>query len=113
MNRSLTTRSRRAAILLVEEAGIGQARTHHPLVAVDDQGGIVDGHVRDDQELRQEPTAVVEEREVLLVGAHGEDEALLRHLQELGLEAAHVHRRPFDERGHFLEKGFDLRGIAH
>jgi hypothetical protein len=42
---------RRLAVLVEEEAGVGQARTHDAGVAADDVLRIVDLHVGDDQEL--------------------------------------------------------------
>ena len=62
----------------------------------------------------------VEQREVLLVGLHRQDQAFLRHGEELGLEAAEQHVGPLDQRGHFVEQrlvvdrasGPSLRGGA-
>ena len=48
--------------------------------------------------------AGVEQREVLLVLPHREDEAFLRHGEELALEAARVHRGHLDERRHLVEE---------
>ena len=48
----------------------------------------------------------VGQREVFLVGLHGQDQAFLRHGQELFLELAFVDHRPFDQRGHFVQQRF-------
>ena len=46
----------------------------------------------------------VEQREVLLVLPHGEDQALLRHFQERGIELADVDARVLDQRGDLVEQ---------
>ncbi len=61
-------------------------------------------HVGDDEEAVEQLAGAVEEREVLLVGAHGQDQAFLRHGEEFGLELAHVHRRVLDQRGDLVEQ---------
>ena len=99
-------------VLLEEEPGIGQSWPDHPLVAVDDERRVVDLHVRDDQESRLQSAVRIEERKILLVGAHGQDQALLRHLQERRFEGAHVDRWPLDQCGHFIKQGGDRRLIA-
>ena len=48
--------------------------------------------------------AGVEQREVLLVRLHRQDQAFGRHRQELALEAAQQHVRPLDQRGHLVEQ---------
>ena len=92
------------AILVVEEARVLQARTNHALVAADDMPRVVDDHVGDDEEARQQMAFAVEEREVLLVLPHGEDQALRRHLEEGAVEAAAVDLRELDERRHFIQQ---------
>jgi uncharacterized Rossmann fold enzyme len=72
------------AVLVVEEAGVRQTWAHDALVAADDRGRVVDLHVGDDQEAVQQLAAAVEQREVLLVLLHGQDQALLRHVEVLG-----------------------------
>jgi hypothetical protein len=47
---------------------------------------------------------LVEQREVLLVLLHGQDQALLRHLEVFGFELADIDHRPFDQRRHFVEQ---------
>jgi hypothetical protein len=104
------------AVLVEEELGVGQARPHHALVAFDDAAGIGRRDVADDQELVRQPAPAgtdgprrhVEQREVLLVGLHRQDQAFLGHRQEFGLETAGEHVRPFDQRGHFIEQ----RGVV-
>ena len=99
---------RLAPILVEEELGIGQARAHHALVAVDDAGRIVDAHVGDDQELVLQLAAGLEQREIALVGAHAENQAFLRHGQEGRVELAGVDGRPFHQCRHFVQQGRDL-----
>jgi hypothetical protein len=48
--------------------------------------------------------AAVEQREVLLVLLHRQDQAFLRHGQEFGLELADIDRRPFDQRRDLVEQ---------
>jgi hypothetical protein len=95
-------------VLLEEEARIGQARTHHPLVAVDDQARSAIS-MFDTIRKRAAAGLRIEQREVLLVGAHREDQAFLRHLQEFASNSPDVHGRPFDQRGDLVEQGLDLR----
>ena len=61
-------------------------------------------HVRDDQEAAEQLSLGVEQREILLVGAHREDQAFLRHGQKLSLELAHIDGGMLDQRGHFFEQ---------
>ncbi|CFL86638.1 Uncharacterised protein [Bordetella pertussis] len=101
------------AVGLEEELGVGQARTHHALVAFDDVGRVGHLHVADDQEaVRQLAAGRVEQREVLLVQPHGQDQALLRHLQELFLELPDIDRGVFDQGGHFVQQGRDFGVVA-
>ena len=53
----------------------------------------------------------IEEREVLLVGAHRQDQALLRYLEVLLLEAADVDGGPFHQRRDLVEQRSD-RGLG-
>lgn len=95
------------ALLLVlreEELRICETRTHHALVAFDNLGGRLRIDIGHDQETRAQLAVLVREREILLVRLHREDQTFLRHLQELLVEAALIHDRPFDERVHFVEQ---------
>ena len=91
-------------VLLEEETRIRQTRTHHALVTGDDVRRVFELHVGDDQEAVEQLAVGGEEREILLVRAHRQDQAFLRHRQELGFELAHVHRGMFDQRGHLVEQ---------
>src|ERR1700743_1666324 len=73
------------AVLVEEELGVGQARAHHALVALDHRARILRTDVADDQELVGQLARRVQQREVLLVGLHRQDEALLRHGEEFRL----------------------------
>jgi hypothetical protein len=55
--------------------------------------------------------AGVQQREVLLVGLHRQDQALLRHRQELGLELAQQHVGALDQRGHLVEQRVVVDGL--
>ena len=46
----------------------------------------------------------VEQREILLVGLHGQDQAFLRHGQKFGLELADQDVRALDQGGDFVEQ---------
>ncbi len=91
-------------VVLEEKAGIGQARAHHALVAFDDGLRRLGGQVGNDQEAVAQMTLRVGQRKVLLVGLHGQDQALLRHGEELLLEVAGVDHRPFDQRIDLVEQ---------
>ena len=116
-------RQRGLAVGFEEELRIRQARAHHALVAFDNVHRIVGVHVADDQEaVRQAAAGRIEQREVLLVQAHGQDQAFLRHLQELLFELAHVDGGVFDQgrdfvqqRGHFgivAQRGVEAAGMV-
>ncbi|MNX84839.1 hypothetical protein D3C86_1166540 [compost metagenome] len=93
------------AILVEEELGVRQARAHHALVAGDDRLGRLGGQVRHDQEAVAQVAGGVGQREILLVGLHGQDQAFLRHGQEGFLEVAGIDHRPLDQRVHFVQQG--------
>ena len=77
-------------VLLEEELGVGEARTHHALVAFDDVARRLRLDVRHDQEARAQLAVRVGQREILLVGLHGQDQAFLRHLQEFARSKWHA-----------------------
>ena len=93
------------AILIEEELGIGQARAHHALVTADHRARVFRPDVADDEELVRQLVGRVEQREVLLVGLHRQDQAFLRHVEEFLLELAGQHIRAFDQGGDFVEQG--------
>ena len=93
------------AVLVEEELGIGQARAHDPLVAANHCTGIGRADVADHQELVGQLAGGVEQREVLLVGLHRQNQALLRHVEELRVELADQHVRTLDQTGDFVEQG--------
>ena len=98
-----TARQRLLAVLVEEELGVGQARAHHTFIAADDGAGVVRADIADDQELVGQFARSVQQREVLLVGLHREDQAFLRHTEEFFLELADQHIGPLDQGGHFIE----------
>ena len=100
------------AILVEEELGVGQARAHHPLVAADHGTGIVRTDVADHEELVRQLALCIQQREVFLVGLHREDEAFLRHVEELLFKRADEHIGPLDQRRHFVEQGLVIDRLA-
>ena len=60
--------------------------------------------VADDEEAVRQPARRVEQREVLLVRLHRQDQAFLRHLEKVLVEAADEHVRPLDQRRHLVEQ---------
>ena len=92
------------AILVKEKLGIGQARTHHALVAADHRAGVCRADVADHEELVRELAGRVEQRKVFLVRLHGEDQAFLRHLEKLFFKGADQHIGPLDQRRDFVEQ---------
>ena len=92
------------AVLVEEELGVGQARAHHALVAADHRARVLRADVADHQEAVGQLALRVEQRKVLLVGLHREDQAFLRHFEELRLELADQHVRALDQRRDFVEQ---------
>jgi len=100
-----STFQRFLAILVEEELGIGQTRANDALVATDHGARIGRTDVADDEELVGQLAGRVEQREVLLVRLHGQDQAFLRYGEEFFLELANQHVRAFDQRSDFVEQG--------
>mmetsp|Transcript_5838 Transcript_5838/g.22820 ORF Transcript_5838/g.22820 Transcript_5838/m.22820 type:complete len:424 (+) Transcript_5838:342-1613(+) len=98
------------AVLVVEELGVGEARAHDPLIALDDGAGVGRRDIADDEEVARQFARRIQQREILLVGLHRQDQALLRHGQELGLEGAGQHIGALDQRGHFVQQGLVIDG---
>ena len=98
------------AVLVEEELGVGQARAHHAFVAADDGAGILGADVADHQELVGQLAGGVQQREVLLVGLHGEDQAFLRHVEEFLLELADQHIGTLDQGRDLVQQGLVLDG---
>ena len=108
-----TLGQRGLAIGVEEELRVGQARAHHAFVAFNDRSRVRRRHVADDQEpVRKRAGFRVEQREVFLVQPHGQDQALLRHLQEPGLECADIDCRRFDQCRDLIEQGSDCGIVA-
>ena len=68
--------------------------------------------VADDEELVGQLAGGVEQREVFLVGFHGQDQAFLRHGEEFLFELADQHVRTLDQRGDFVEQGIVVDRLA-
>ena len=101
-----TAFQRLLAVLVEEELGVGQARAHHALVAADHRAGVGRRDVAHHQEAVGQPALRVQQREVLLVGLHGQDQAFLRHAQELLVEAADQHVGALDQGCDLVQKRF-------
>ena len=113
LRQSVHPRSQRLLTVLVEkELGVGQARTHHALVATNDRAGVFGPDVADHQELVCQLARGVQQRKIFLIGLHREDQALLGHIEKLLLEGAHEHVGPLDQRGDLIEQRVILNG-AH
>ena len=100
------------AVLVEEELGVGQTGAHHPLVAANHQAGVIGVDVAHHQELVGELAGGVQQREVLLVGLHGQDQALLRDVEELGLEFANQHMGALHQGCHLVQQGSIFDGFA-
>ena len=97
---------------MVEKPCVGQPRAHHATVAVDDVFRVRDLHIAHQQKLFGELVCLVEQREIFLVGAHGEDQAFLRHREKLRIKTGDVDHGPFDQRGHFVEQRLEFTQCA-
>ena len=88
-------------VVLPEEAGVGEPGGEHLAVAVDDRlAAVLRLDIGDADEIRRQlalRTSV--QREIFLVGPHGELDHLARHVEEGGVEAAEQRHRPFGEAG--------------
>ena len=91
-------------ILLEKEFGIGQSRTHHPLVATNHKAGVCGIDIANDQKLVAQLTRIIEEREVFLIRLHGQNQTLLWHLQERFVKVTHHHGGALHQAGHFLHQ---------
>ena len=93
------------AVLVEEKLGIGQARTHHALVAANHRAGINRADVADDEKFVGQLACRIEQRKVLLVGLHGENQAFLWHVQKLGFKLTDQHVGALHQAGDFVEQG--------
>ena len=96
-------------VLLPEEAGVGEPRSKHATVALDDRlAAVLRIHVRDADERRRKPAVVPRACEIFLVGAHRQDDHLARNVEVIGIEAAEQRHRPFGEPGILDDEPFVL-----
>ena len=100
------------AVLVKEELGIRQTGAHHALIAADHGRWVCGADVADDEELVGQLAVGVQQGEVLLVGLHGQNQALLRHSQEFFFKFADQHVGALDQSGDFVQQGFIFNG-AH
>ena len=77
----------RFLVLFVEELGIRQARTQNAFVALDDVRRVFGLQVGDQQEAVHQFAVLVKQREVFLVLLHGQNQAFLRHGEEMFFKA--------------------------
>jgi hypothetical protein len=82
------------------------------LVAADHGRSVLGLDVADDQELMSQLAIGVQQREVLLIGLHGQDQAFLGHGQEFLLEFADQHIGALDQGRHLVQQGRVVDG-AH
>ena len=83
-------------ILVEEEPRILEPGPDDPLVTVDDRARVIDAHIGDDEEFGQQLPVGGEQRKILLILAHGEDQAFLGHLEKRGVELPRVNGRELD-----------------
>ena len=95
---------RLASILVEKELRVGQPRTHHSFISIDDGAGVGRADVADYQEPVGQLAAGVEQREIFLVGLHRQDQAFLRDFEVLLFEGAREHIRPLDQRRDFVQQ---------
>ena len=76
------------AILLPEEHGVGQTRSHHPLVAGANDRRIAAVDVGDGDEVVHQRIGLVEQWKIFLVLFHGQHQRLVWYLEVFLLEAA-------------------------
>ena len=98
------------AILVEKEFGIRQAGVYHALVAVDDSAGVLRLDVADDQKLVGQFALRIQQREVFLVGLHGQNQAFLRHFQKLFLKLANQHMGALHQGSDFIQQGLIFNG---
>ncbi|MNT16605.1 hypothetical protein D3C72_1517170 [compost metagenome] len=98
------------AVLVEEELGIGQAWAHHALVAADHRRRVCGADIADNQELVGQLASGVQQREILLVGLHGQNQAFLGHIQKFLLKLADQHVGALDQGGHFVQQCFVFDG---
>ena len=93
------------AVLVKKELGIGQTRTHDTLVTANHGAGIRRADIADDQELVAQLSGCVQQGKVLLIGLHGENQALLWHVQEFFFKFANQHIRALNQTSDFIQQG--------
>ena len=96
----------RFLVLLVEKLGIRQARAQNAFVALDDVRRVFGLQVGDQQEAVHQLAVLVEQREVFLVLLHGQNQAFLRHGEEMFFKTGFQNNGVFDQRGDFVQQGF-------
>jgi hypothetical protein len=100
------------AVLVEEKLGIGQARSHHALIAANHQARVGRLDVAHHEKLVGQLARGIEQGKVFLVGLHREDEAFLRHIEKLFFEFADQDIRALDQRGDFVQQGVVIDRLA-
>ena len=99
-------------VVLPEEFRVGEAGGEDLFVTGDDRGAAVAClDIRDADEVRGERALRVGEREIFLVGAHGELDHLARDFEEGGVEPAEQRHRPFGQPGIFDQEPLVLHQL--
>ena len=91
-------------VLLEEKAGIREAGSNNALVTANDGRGVGGVDVADQQELISQFPFGIEEREIFLVGLHGQDQAFLWYRQEFLIETADHDLGSLNEGRDFVEQ---------
>ena len=96
----------RLQIGLVEEFRIAQARADNAFVAGDDGGAAIGGFDirREDELVGELARPGIAHHETFLVGADRCADHFVGDRQEVRIERAHQHHRPFDQARHFIEQ---------
>ena len=91
------------AILIEEKFRISQARAHHALIAANHEARIIRTNIAHHQKLIRELTSCIKQREILLIGLHRKNQALLRHIKKLPFKFADKYIGPLDQCSDFIE----------
>ena len=90
--------------MVEEELGISQARANHAFVAAYHRASVLRADVADDQKLIRQLARSIQQGEIFLIRLHGENEALLRHVEKLFLELANEHIGALNQARHLFQQ---------
>ena len=100
------------AVLIKEKLRISQARANHALITLNNRTRIGGRNIADDQEFIGQFARRIQQREILLIRLHRENQALLRHIEELFFKFADQHIRALDQSRDFIEQCVVINGLA-